>query len=269
MSAITFDHNAAFTWQLRLPTFEGPLDVLLRLVEKQQLPISEVSLALVSDQFLQAARELDGSAPETIAEFTAVGSRLVAMKARSLIPRPSVPVEEEDEDGLVVQLLEYKAIKEAAQQFAHIDKLGMVAFSPSAEAIELPDRPKELPLGRHEASWLVRALQRKLVVVEPVRQMVLVKPVVSLRDMIGRLSDALSGGRTSFSCVADANCQDASERRALFLALLVMIRRGAADAEQHEPFGEITIQRLGDAPAPLFDEIEEFQGPRRSRNGWT
>ncbi len=258
MSAITYDHNTAFTWQLRLPTFEGPLDVLLRLIEKQQLPITDVSLALVSDQFLQAARELGGSAPETIAEFTAVGSRLVAIKARSLIPRPPAPVEEEDEDGLVVQLLEYKAIKEAARQFAQIDKLGMVAFSPSAEAIELPDKPKEFPLGRHEASWLARALQRKLVVIEPVRQMVLIKPVVSLREMIGRLSDALAGGNTSFSRIAQTNCQDASERRALFLALLVMIRRGAADAEQHEPFGEITIERLSSGPVPLLEEVEEF-----------
>ncbi len=258
MSAITFDHNTAFTWQLRLPSFEGPLDVLLRLIEKQQLPISEVSLALVSDQFLQAARELGGSAPETIAEFTTVGTRLVVIKARSLLPRPPAPVEEEDEDGLVVQLLEYKAIKEAAKQFAQIDKLGMVAFSPSADAIELPDKPKEMPLGRHEVSWLAKALQRKLLVVEPARQMVLVKPAVSLREMIGRLSIALTGGLTSFTRIADENCQDASERRALFLALLVMIRRGAADAEQDEPFGEITIHRMGDGPAPLFDEVEEF-----------
>jgi len=154
--------------------------------------------------------------------------------------------------------LEYKAIKEAARQFAQIDKLGMVAFSPSAEAIELPDKPKELPLGRHEASWLARALQRKLLVVEPVRQMVLIKPVVSLREMIGRLSAALTGGSTSFDRIAQANCADASERRALFLALLVMIRRGAANAEQDEPFGEITVERLGSDPAPLFDEIEEF-----------
>ena len=258
MSAITFDHNAAFTWQLHLPTFEGPLDLLLRLIERQQLPISEVSLALVSGQFLQAARELDGSAPETIAEFTAIGSRLVAIKARSLIPRPPAPVEEDDEEGLVVQLLEYKAIKEAAQQFAQIDKLGLVAFSPSSDAIELPDKPREMPLGRHEASWLARALQRKLVVVEPVRQMVLVRPMVSLREMIGRLSDALGGGMSSFELIAKRNCADAAERRALFLALLVMIRRAAADAEQSEPFGPITIQRLGDGPAPLFDDVEEF-----------
>ena len=258
MSAITFDHNTAFTWQLRLPSFEGPLDVLLRLIEKQQLPISEVSLALVSDQFLQAARELGGSAPETIAEFTTVGSRLVAIKARSLLPRPPVPIEEEDEDGLVVQLLEYKAIKEAARQFAQIDRLGMVAFSPSADAIELPVKPKEYPLGRHEVSWLAKALQRKLLVVEPVRRVVLVKPMVSLREMIDRLSLALTGGATSFTRIADENCQDASERRALFLALLVMIRRGAADAEQHEPFSEITIHRMGTGTAPVFDEIEEF-----------
>jgi segregation and condensation protein A len=258
MSAITYDHNIAFAWQLRLPTFEGPLDVLLRLIEKQQLPISDVSLALVSDQFLQAARALDGSAPETIAEFTAIGSRLVAIKARSLIPRPPAPVEEEDEDGLVVQLLEYKAIKEAARQFARIDKLGMVAFAPSAEAVELPDKPKELPLGRHEASWLARALQRRLVVVEPVRQMVLIKPVVSLREMIGRLGNALQGGQSSFARIAATSCQDESERRALFLALLVMIRRGAANAEQNEPFGEITIERRDSGLDSQFDEIEEF-----------
>ncbi|TXG79532.1 MAG: segregation/condensation protein A [Thermomicrobiales bacterium] len=258
MSAITYDHNTAFTWQLRLPTFEGPLDVLLRLIEKQQLPITEISLALVSDQFLQAARELGGSAPETVAEFTAVGSRLVAIKARSLIPRPPAPSEEDDEDGLVVQLLEYKAIKEAARQFAQIDKLGMVAFSPSVDAVELPDKPRELPLGRHEASWLARALQRKLAVVEPVRQMVLIKPVVSLREMIGRLSVALTGGTTTFETIARSSCADPSERRALFLALLVMIRRGAANAQQDEPFGEIAIERLGIGPAELFDEIEEF-----------
>ena len=258
MSAISFDHSTAFTWQLHLPSFDGPLDLLLRLIEKQQLPITEVSLALVSDQFLRAARQLDGSAPETIAEFTAVGSRLVAIKARSLIPRPPAPKDEEDEEGLVVQLLEYRAIKEAAQQFAQIDKLGLVAFSPSSDAIELPDKPREIPLGRHEAAWLARALQRKLVAADPVRATVLVRPMVSLREMIGRLSDALRGGMSSFDHIANRDCADAAERRALFLALLVMIRRGAADAEQNEPFGPITIYRLGDGPAPLFDDVEEF-----------
>lgn len=258
MSAISYDHNIAFTWQLHLPTFEGPLDLLLRLIEKQQLPITEISLALVSGQFLEAARALDGSAPETVAEFTAVGSRLVAIKARSLIPRPPAPIEEEDEEGLVVQLLEYKAIKDAARQFAQRDRLGLVAFSPSADAIELPDKPKELPLGRHEASWLARALQRKLIVVEPVRKTVAIKPVTSLREMIGRLGEALNRGLHSFERIAEQTCADASERRALFLGLLVMIRRGAADAAQAEPFGPITIQLLGDGPVPMFEEIEEF-----------
>lgn len=258
MSAITFDHRTASTWQLHLPTFEGPLDVLLRLIEKQQLPITEISLALVSDQFLQAARELDGSSPETVAEFTAVGSRLVAIKARSLIPRPPVPVEEENEDDLVVQLLEYKAIREAAQQFAQIDKLGLVAFSPSTEAVDLPQRPSELPLGHHEPSWLARALRRKLVVLEPMRQAVLIKPMTSLREMLGRLNNALNQDLTSFDRIAAETCTDATERRTLFLGLLVMIRRGLADAEQNEPFGPITIHRLGNERSIEFDDIEEF-----------
>ena len=94
MSAITYDHNIAFAWQLRLPTFEGPLDVLLRLIDREQLSITDVSLVMVSDQFLAAAREMGEERPESIAEFAAIGARLVALKARSLLPRP----DEDDED---------------------------------------------------------------------------------------------------------------------------------------------------------------------------
>ncbi len=258
MSAITFDHNFAFAWQLHLPTFEGPLDVLLRLIEKQQLPITDVSLALVSDQFLQAARELDGSAPETVAEFTAIGSRLVAIKARSLIPRPPAPVEETTRKGWSCSSSNTKPSRRQRNNSRRSTNWDWSRFLRVPMQSSCPDKPKEMPLGRHEASWLARALQRKLVVVEPVRQMVLIKPVVSLREMIGRLSDALGIGMRSFDRIAAQTCADASERRALFLGLLIMIRRGAAEAEQDEPFGPITIQRLGDGPAPLFEDVEEF-----------
>lgn len=259
MSALLTPSSATTHWQLRLPTFEGPLDVLLRLVEKHQLPISEVSLVAVTDQFLLIARDLDGSAPDMVAEFTAVGSRLVAIKARSLLPRPTaVAVDEEDDEGLVVQLLEYKAIKEAARQFEQLDRSGATAFVPSPEAVELPNRPRELPLGRHQATWLARAIQRKLSVVEPVRHAVSIRPVVTLREMIGRLSEAIAGGSKTFDAIAQHACADASDRRTMFLALLVMIRRGAADAEQQEPFGEITIRQLDSSRATSTDDVEEF-----------
>src|SRR5688572_3267106 len=110
MSAITFDNRVAFAYQLRLPSFEGPLDLLLKLVERQQLPITDISLVAVSDQFLAAAREIGGASPESVAEFASVGARLVSLKARTLLPRPSIDEEDEEPSELVVQLIEYRAI---------------------------------------------------------------------------------------------------------------------------------------------------------------
>ncbi len=79
MSVISVDNRSAFSYQLRLPSFEGPLDVLLRLIEKEQLPITEVSLVMISDQFLEEAARIGGASPESIAEFGAVGTKLVLL----------------------------------------------------------------------------------------------------------------------------------------------------------------------------------------------
>ena len=105
-------------YQLRLPAFEGPLDLLLRLIEKAELPIAEVSLIAVTDQFLAHVRALGGIEPEALADFTAIGARLVLLKSRSLLPRPPAQDDEEEEDDLVARLREYQAAKQAAEILA-------------------------------------------------------------------------------------------------------------------------------------------------------
>src|SRR5680860_994700 len=124
MSAITFDNRAAFAYQLRLPIFEGPLDLLLKLIERQHLPIADVSLVMVSDQFLAAAREIGGASPESIAEFATVGARLVLLKAKSLLPGPAIDEGDDEPSDLIVQLIEYRAIKQAATEFGAWDRIG-------------------------------------------------------------------------------------------------------------------------------------------------
>ena len=75
-------------YQLRLPSFEGPLDVLLRLIERDQLAISEISLLAVFDQFMAHLDALEAAAPEAIAEFLMVAGRLSVLKSRALLPAP-------------------------------------------------------------------------------------------------------------------------------------------------------------------------------------
>ena len=80
-------------YQFRLPSFEGPLDVLLRLIERDQLAFCEVSLLAVFDQFLAHLDTLEADAPDVIAEFVMVAGRLSVLKSRALLPRPAKALE--------------------------------------------------------------------------------------------------------------------------------------------------------------------------------
>jgi segregation and condensation protein A len=250
VSTLVADPPAATTppalvgYQLRLPTFEGPLDVLLRLVERNQLPIADVSLVAVTGQFLAHAAELGGAPPETLAEFAAVGARLVLLKTRALLPRP--PADDELEatpSDLVRQLTEYQRIKEVALSLAARDREGIGAFGRGA-VVALPAPPVLAPLAAHQPASLARALRRRLTALAPPVRSVVSRPTLTLREMVERVLGRLSGRQPlRFRAVLspDADCH---EVLIAFLAVLALVRRRTIDAEQSELFGEITLRRV-------------------------
>jgi chromatin segregation and condensation protein Rec8/ScpA/Scc1 (kleisin family) len=136
-------------YQLRLPAFEGPFDVLLRLVERSHLAITDVSLVAVTAQFLAYVESLDQTNADLIAEFSSVGSRLVVLKSRSLLPRPPVDETEQVSD-LARELIEYRAVKEMAGILAERDSRGTGAFPharapiPVEEVEQVSDLAREL-----------------------------------------------------------------------------------------------------------------------------
>jgi segregation and condensation protein A len=244
------DFSTLDGYQLRLPVFEGPLDVLLRLIERSQLAITDVSLVTVTEQFLAYIERMGAAPTDVIAEFMAVGSRLVLLKSRSLLPRPPVAESEETQDDLVHQLIAYRAIKEAAVRLGEWDALGTGAFarSPGAVASAEPTTPPKL--ARHEANLLTRALRRRFSVAPIARQMVASLPVVSLREMIEQVLTRLgSHGPIHFSEVRES-CSDRNEVLTAFLAVLVLLRRRVVEVGQHELFGEISIVRNSDEAVP-------------------
>lgn len=231
-------------YQLRLPGFEGPLDVLLRLIEREQLPIAELSLVQVTGQFLAAVRSLDARVPPiVIADFAAIGTRLTLLKSRSLLPRPPTPDEDSDPGDLVQQLLRYREIRDAARHLAARDVVDHAVFPAAGRAV-IGAEAATVRLADYAPAVLVRALRRRLTqVVEPARLFAGIR-TVSLREMVGRLAGRLAGSRSvAFSDVA-AQCRDRIEVQTAFLAGLVLIRRDLADARQDELFGEITFRGL-------------------------
>ncbi|MCA9832560.1 MAG: segregation/condensation protein A [Thermomicrobiales bacterium] len=249
-------------YQTRLPSFEGPLDLLLHLIERQKLDISEVSLVAVTDQFLDHVANLDERGPHIIAEFTSVGTRLTVLKSRWLLPKPPVTDEEEspDPDDLVEQLRAYQQLKKATAQLN--ERLGE-GFSSYAHTGTGPvvrvQASKETRLATYEPKVLLAAIRRRLSVVPKTIQAIRARKIVSIREMTDRILAAVNGkGQVSFAQVtADATTR--TDRATAFLAVLVLVRRRIIDVEQNELFGGIDL-RSGEGmdPDALLDMESDF-----------
>lgn len=255
-------------YQMRLPTYEGPLDVLLRLIERQQLAITDVSLVEVTEQFLRYVDEMAEAPPEVIAEFTATGTRLTLLKSRSLLPRPPKRDEEEpDPQDLVRQLQAYKRLKAAAEALEARREAGLASYSPPGTGpIARPGRMAPVRLAHYEPAVLIRSLRRRLSAVPRAIETIRRRRIVSLREMIQRVlvfsTPSVNGahGATDvrFSHLTKPY-QTRTERATAFLAVLVLVRRRAIDAEQDGLFGDIRLTRRDDAaPESMDDAGDEF-----------
>ncbi len=231
-------------YQTRLPSFEGPLDLLLHLIERQKLDISEVSLVAVTDQFLDHIAGLDDQGPHIIAEFTSVGTRLTVLKSRWLLPRPPTVDEEEspDPDDLVEQLKAYQQLKKAAAELSSRMEEGYAAYTPATTGpVVRNHQVAETRLANYEPSVLLRMIRRRLAAVPRAVESIRARRIVSIREMTDRVLGAVSKfTRIKFHTVTE-DATTRTERATAFLAVLVLIRRRMINAEQGSLFDEIEL----------------------------
>ncbi|MFC1975709.1 segregation and condensation protein A, partial [Chloroflexota bacterium] len=135
-------------YRVELPDFEGPLDLLLSLIEQEELDITKISLARVTDQYLAYLEILREVNPDELTDFLMVAAKLILIKSEMLLPRPPPSIIEEEEedvgDELARQLLIYKQFKEIATHLKEIEDKGQrnfVRVVTSAPKIE----PKLIP----------------------------------------------------------------------------------------------------------------------------
>lgn len=229
-------------YQLRLPNFEGPLDVLLRLIERNQLEITEVSLVEVTDQFLSYVSTLSRTSPDVLAEFTAIASRLLLLKSRSLLPSDPVQDEDPETDDLTRQLIAYKAVKDAAAMLQERQEAGMHAYGRPPVAQHWDQRVDSLLTM--PASVLVRAMRRCVSRSAPEPAAFRPRPVISLVEMTRRIVEHLkSSGKTRFSSLLSRE-PDRHEQVAGFVALLTLWKQHAVELLQEQRFAEIEIEPL-------------------------
>ena len=115
--------------QFKLEQFEGPLDLLLQLIEDQKLEITNISLAQVTDQYIQYLNHAHDLRPEDLADFLVVAAKLLYLKSRALLPALRLDEEEADAGELEKQLKIYKEYLDASKKIEQMIKAGHFAFA--------------------------------------------------------------------------------------------------------------------------------------------
>jgi segregation and condensation protein A len=243
-------------YRVNTPIYEGPLDLLLQLIERSELDITTLALAQVTDQYLVHMRAMQEQNVAEVSGFLVIAARLVQIKSAALLPRPSLQVTEEEEEdpgeALARQLITYKRFKELSGVLSRREDEGLRTYlrvAPPAIKIEA-----RLDLSSLTMKDLVQAA-REIFFSKPdlpALSRVVSMPRVTIREKIHMIVSSLRDFRitTFHSFLKQRN--DRLEVVVTFLAMLELIKRHVVNASQLDLFGEIEVQATGD-----WDEKED------------
>ena len=231
--------------QVTVEGFSGPVDLLLELIDQNELDVTALSLAEVTDQYW---KELEASEmePDTLAEFITIGSRLLYIKSCALLPgarEPAADLREEIDtaaEELTNLLEEHKRFKDAFDLFRQLEEEGRRTFARTAPVRNVP-----LPPGLEGVTLdtLLSAVKAALAAAppEPEVQVIEIEPV-TVNEKIAEVSQKLAKGkgRLPFRPLLAA-CKTRTEIVVLFLAVLELIKGGDLWAEQETAFGDIVL----------------------------
>ncbi|QOR72371.1 segregation/condensation protein A [Ruania alkalisoli] len=259
--------SAGGTFEVHLTNFTGPFDLLLSLIAKHKMDVTEVALAVVTDDFIAHIRAQEEWDLSQASEFLVIASTLLDLKAARLLPRGTVEDAEDLEllearDLLFARLLQYRAFKEVA------------AFLGSAWERAGRSHPREAVLEPRFAALLpelimqigptdLAVLAARALAPKPAPAGVdiahLHNPAVSVREQAAHIVDRLRRSRSlSFRALTD-DADGTAVVVARFLALLELFREGAVGFDQAGPLGDLTVRWTGsdDGEVDVDDDYED------------
>jgi segregation and condensation protein A len=256
-------------YDVSTPVFEGPFDLLLHLILREQVDIYEVSLSTIVSAYLEEVERMQSLNLDLATEFLLIAATLVELKARRLLPgREDIDLDDElalweERDLLLARLLECKTFKDVASVLSRLaddaDQVFGRSVGPDERFAELlPDLLEGIE-PRHMHSAYLRATTPKPV---PVVDLFHVAPVrASVADAMVELLDELPrAGRISFRRLTDG-LVDRLEVIVRFLAVLEMYKQGMVELDQAERFGEIEITWIAEREVSVGAlAIDDYEG---------
>jgi len=240
-------------FKIKTDVFEGPLDLLLSLVEKHKLFINDIALAKVTDDYIRHIEQFEKLPMGESAQFILVASTLLLIKSRSLLP--SLPLTEEEEEGihdLETRLKIYKRIKDASEHVKRLfgkeviyerePRMPVPVFSPH-ESMNLLSLAKAI-------KDIIRSLPQKETIPKAV-----VRKIVSLEEMIDKLTNRINRAlRMSFREFSSQHQAEKVNVIVSFLAMLELVKQGTIHVSQEAAFEDIHMEtkKIG---VPRYDVL--------------
>ena len=235
-------------YQVHLPVFEGPLDLLLHLIEQEELDITTVSLAQVTDQYLSYLALVQEIRPDDLVDFLSVAARLLLIKSRALLPQSPRMTEEEEDTGedLVQQLREYRQFKQVAQVLQQRNEQGLHMYPRTAPTPELLEAwTPALDLEDTSLDDLISALRGMLRdQLASDGELTVVLHEVTIDDKIARISALIERPQQLFFDDVLEDARSKVEIIVTLLAVLELIRARRISVQQETLFGRILILPL-------------------------
>ena len=228
--------------EIFLEQFEGPLDLLLYLIRRQNLDILDIPIARITDQYMEYVELMKQARLELAAEYLVMAAMLAEIKSRMLLPRPTAEGDDDDDPRaeLIRRLQEYERFKQAAQDLDTLPRLERDLFSTVAPVPSgyIQRIPPEVDLRE-----LLVALRDVLARADLFTSHRIEREPLSVRERMSHLLERLNDG----AFVPFVALIDRGEGRAgivvTFLALLELIKAASLELVQAEPFGQIHVRR--------------------------
>jgi len=236
-------------YQIFTEVYEGPLDLLLDLIERAELDITQLALAQVTDQYLAYLQQLTERHAAEVSAFLVIAAKLLQIKSAALLPRPSIDLVtgEEVDSGelLALQLKLYKRFKEIAVWLNTRDEAGLHTY------LRIASTPKvqgKLDLAGFSLMDITQAAREIFYLRQDARPLgeVVSRQRITIRERIHVIMDTLRrDGITTFRSVLSPE-RARIEIVVTFLALLELIKTHVVEARQETPFGDIELQSLSE-----------------------
>ena len=248
-------------YKVKTHVFEGPLDLLLNLIESRKLFINEISLSKVTDDYVSYVRSFKELHIADITSFVLIAATLILIKSRSLIPNLELSDEEEAKIiDLEARLKMYQVIKEVGAEIKARFGKDIIYFAPERKEYEPVFAPD--PLITKERMYVaiedvIATMPKKEFLPE-----VTVRKVISIEEMIGSLTDRIQSSMTmSFKDFTKGEFENEKEQKVYvivgFLAMLELVREGILDVLQSDQFADMTLKKTSPNEIEINEQLIE------------